>query len=169
MLVPDEMEPRGGIFWDRSSDGLRIQLFLEQIARALEKAALRSSPAADLHKLSNNGRLMVTIAMTVIPSASSPLGGSSSSCRGLRGALNTTKPDMSFWKKMTNYAEKLEDAIVRNDIDQLIKYAYGDACRCHKVKGEPLCVCKMFAEALRKKIAPRALFHDRIERVSTRA
>lgn len=72
---------------------------------------------------------------------------------------------MSIWKKMTNYAEKIEDAIVRNDIDQLIKYAYGDTCRCHKVKGEPLCVCKMFAEVLRKKIAPRALFQDRIERV----
>lgn len=66
---------------------------------------------------------------------------------------------------MSVYADKVEDAIARGDIDRLIKYAYGDTCRCQKIKGEPLCVCKMFAAALREKIAPRALFQDRIERV----
>lgn len=66
---------------------------------------------------------------------------------------------------MKNYADQIEDAIARNDIDLLIKYAYGDTCRCRTIKGEPLCVCKMFAKVLRETIAPRALFQDRIERV----
>ncbi len=67
---------------------------------------------------------------------------------------------------MTKYGEKIEDAIARNDIDQLIVYAYGDTCRCQTVRGEPLCVCKMFAQALREKIAPRFLFQNRIERIN---
>jgi hypothetical protein len=67
---------------------------------------------------------------------------------------------------MTVYAERIEDAISQGDIDRLIRYAYGDTCRCHTVKGEPMCVCKMFGVALREKIVPRALFKNRIERTS---
>lgn len=66
---------------------------------------------------------------------------------------------------MSIYAQKIEDAIAEADIDRLIRYAYGDTCRCQKIKGEPQCVCKMFAAALREKIAPRALFQNRIERI----
>lgn len=68
---------------------------------------------------------------------------------------------------MSVYEEKIERAIAEGDIDQLIIYAYGDTCRCETIKGEPLCVCTMFGEALRKKISPRALFQNKIERVGT--
>lgn len=66
------------------------------------------------------------------------------------------------------YADRIEQAIEVKDIDRLIKYAYGDTCRCQTIKGDPECVCKMFAAALRKKIAPRALFQERIERLDGR-
>lgn len=69
---------------------------------------------------------------------------------------------------MKKYADQIEDAIARNDIDQLIKYAYGDTCRCQTIKGEPLCVCKMFANSLRETIAPRALFQNRVERIEAK-
>lgn len=68
---------------------------------------------------------------------------------------------------MSVYAEKVEEAIAQGDIDRLIKYAYGDTCRCQKIKGEPMCVCGMYGAALREKIAPRALFQNKIERIST--
>jgi hypothetical protein len=54
------------------------------------------------------------------------------------------------------YSDRIEQAIEARDIYRLIKYAYGDACRCQTVKGEPDCLRKMFATALRKKIAPHS-------------
>lgn len=63
------------------------------------------------------------------------------------------------------YDQKIEAAIDDGNVDLLIQYAYGFPCQCSKVKGEPMCVCKMFGEALRKKVAPRPLFQNRIERV----
>lgn len=63
------------------------------------------------------------------------------------------------------YEQKIEEAIQDCNVDLLIQYAYGFPCKCTKVKGEPLCVCKMFGQALRKKIAPRLLFQNRIQRV----
>lgn len=64
-----------------------------------------------------------------------------------------------------SYDDQIEQAIADQDIDRLIKYAYGDTCRCNTVRGEPMCVCKMLAAALRAKIAPRVLFQNQIERV----
>ncbi|MGM4988824.1 hypothetical protein [Tardiphaga sp. 841_E9_N1_2] len=52
-----------------------------------------------------------------------------------------------------------------HDVDALIEFAYGYPCKCTTRRGEPMCVCKMQAQALRKKVAPRALFSGRIERV----
>lgn len=63
------------------------------------------------------------------------------------------------------YELKVEQAIEDGNVDLLIKYAYGYPCRCTTNKGEPMCICKMFAEALRKKVVPRPLFQNRIERV----
>ncbi|MGM4967823.1 hypothetical protein AB7714_30290 [Tardiphaga sp. 1201_B9_N1_1] len=62
------------------------------------------------------------------------------------------------------YSDQIEAAIADRDIDRLIKFAYGDTCRCTTVKGEPMCVCKMLAAALRSKVVPRSLFQNRIER-----
>lgn len=70
---------------------------------------------------------------------------------------------------MKNYADQIEDAIASNDVELLIKSAYGDTRRCRTIKGEPLCVCKMYAKVLRERIAPRALFQDRIERVGPKS
>jgi len=66
------------------------------------------------------------------------------------------------------YEQKVEEAIEDGNIDLLIQYAYGYPCKCTKNKGDPMCVCKMFAEALRTKVVPRLLFQNRIERVSAR-
>jgi hypothetical protein len=65
------------------------------------------------------------------------------------------------------YDDQIETAISDQDIDRLIKFAYGDTCRCTTVKGEPMCVCKMLATALRSKVVPRSLFENRIERVAS--
>ena len=65
------------------------------------------------------------------------------------------------------YDDQIEAAIADKDIDGLIKFAYGDTCRCTTVKGEPMCVCKMLATALRSKVVPRSLFKKRIERVAS--
>ncbi|KAA0070541.1 hypothetical protein CIW50_27240 [Tardiphaga sp. P9-11] len=65
------------------------------------------------------------------------------------------------------YADQIETAIADQDIDRLIKFAYGDICRCTTVKGEPMCVCKMLATALRSKVVPRLLFENKIERVTS--
>lgn len=65
------------------------------------------------------------------------------------------------------YDDQIEAAIADQDIDRLIKFAYGDTCRCTTVKGEPMCVCKMFAAALRSKVVPRSLFENRIERIAS--
>jgi hypothetical protein len=63
------------------------------------------------------------------------------------------------------YDECVEQAIMAHDVDALIEFAYGYPCKCTTRRGEPMCVCKMQAQALRKKVAPRALFSGRIERV----
>lgn len=63
------------------------------------------------------------------------------------------------------YDDQIEAAIADKDIDRLIKFAYGDTCRCTTVKGEPVCVCRMFAATLRSKVVPRSLFENKIERV----
>lgn len=65
------------------------------------------------------------------------------------------------------YDERVEKAIAERDVDCLIRYAYGYPCRCTTLKGEPMCVCKMFAAALRRRVEPRLLFQNRIERVQT--
>ncbi|WP_092151828.1 hypothetical protein [Bradyrhizobium sp. NFR13] len=65
------------------------------------------------------------------------------------------------------YDDQIEAAIADRDIDTLLKFAYGDTCRCTTVKGEPMCVCKMLAAALRSKVVPRALFENKIERVTS--
>ncbi|MGM4896977.1 hypothetical protein [Tardiphaga sp. 839_C3_N1_4] len=64
------------------------------------------------------------------------------------------------------YDDQIGAAITDPDLDRLIKFAYGDTCRCTTVKGEPVCVCKMFAAALRSKVVPRSLFENRIEGVA---
>jgi hypothetical protein len=63
------------------------------------------------------------------------------------------------------YDERVEQAIATNDIVALVEFAYGYPCRCSKLKGEPLCVCKMQAQALRAKVVPLALFRGEIQRV----
>ena len=63
------------------------------------------------------------------------------------------------------YDDQIEQAIAANDIDTLIRYAYGSPCLCTTVKGEPLCVCKMQAKTLRDKLVPLALINNRIERI----
>lgn len=67
---------------------------------------------------------------------------------------------------MSVYSKNVEVAIEQGDIDLLIRYAYGDTCRCQKLKCEPMCVCKMYGAAVREKIAPRALFQNKIERIA---
>ena len=64
------------------------------------------------------------------------------------------------------YDDQIEDAITANDIDTLIRFAYGSPCLCTTIKGEPMCVCKMQAKALRGKLVPVALINNRIERVA---
>jgi hypothetical protein len=63
------------------------------------------------------------------------------------------------------YEDRVEQAIAANDIVKLVEFAYGYPCRCTKLKGEPLCVCKMQAKALRAKVVPLALFKGEIQRV----
>lgn len=65
------------------------------------------------------------------------------------------------------YEQKVEAAVAANDIEALVKFAYGYPCKCTKMKGEPMCVCKMQAKALREKIVPLPLFSGKIERVET--
>lgn len=65
------------------------------------------------------------------------------------------------------YEQKVEAAVAANDIEALVKFAYGYPCKCKKIKGEPMCVCKMQAKALREKIVPLPLFSGKIERVKT--
>ncbi|CAN5426746.1 hypothetical protein BH11PSE4_BH11PSE4_10210 [soil metagenome] len=67
------------------------------------------------------------------------------------------------------YDERVEQAIAANDIVALVEFAYGTTCRCTKLKGEPLCVCKMQAQALRAKVVPLALFKGEILRVAAKA
>ncbi|KIZ47909.1 MULTISPECIES: hypothetical protein [Rhodopseudomonas] len=66
------------------------------------------------------------------------------------------------------YDELVEQAIAANDVQTLFKYIYGYPCMCKKIKGEPMCVCKMQEKAAREKIVPLALFKDRIQRVDQR-
>ena len=63
------------------------------------------------------------------------------------------------------YEENVEQAIAKNDILALHRFAYGYPCRCTKIRGEPSCVCGMQAKALREKIVPLALFQGKIQRV----
>jgi hypothetical protein len=63
------------------------------------------------------------------------------------------------------YEEQIEQAIAAGDIATLVNFAYGSPCQCTKIKGEPLCVCKMRAQALRAKIVPLPLFSGKIQRV----
>ena len=64
-----------------------------------------------------------------------------------------------------NYDERVEQAIAANDIQTLVMFAYGYPCQCTKVAGEPLCVCKMQAAAVRAKLVPLPLFSGKIQRV----
>ncbi len=64
------------------------------------------------------------------------------------------------------YDNNVESAIAANEIDTLIRFAYGSPCLCTTIKGEPMCVCKMQAKALRGKLVPVALINNRIERVA---
>jgi hypothetical protein len=63
------------------------------------------------------------------------------------------------------YDERVEQAIVANDIGALVRFAYGYPCACTRLHGEPLCICKMQAKAVRAKIAPLPLFSGKIVRV----
>ncbi len=65
----------------------------------------------------------------------------------------------------TGYGERVEQAIEAQDVDALIEFAYGYPCRCTRLKGEPLCVCQMQAQALRQTLVPLALFKGQIVRV----
>ena len=67
------------------------------------------------------------------------------------------------------YEQKVEAAVAANDIEALVRFAYGYPCKCTKIKGEPMCVCKMQAKALREKIVPLSLFSGKIERVETQS
>jgi len=66
------------------------------------------------------------------------------------------------------YDEQVEQAIAAGDVLTLFKFIYGYPCLCTKVKGEPLCVCKMQEKAARTKIVPLPLFKDKIQRVDAR-
>ena len=63
------------------------------------------------------------------------------------------------------YDERVEQAIAANDIEALVRFAYGYPCACTKLQGEPLCVCKMQAKAVRAKVVPLPLFSGKIMRV----
>jgi hypothetical protein len=65
------------------------------------------------------------------------------------------------------YDEQVEQAIAANDIEALVKFAYGYPCSCKKIKGKPLCICKMQAKAVRAKVVPLALFKGKIQRVNS--
>lgn len=63
------------------------------------------------------------------------------------------------------YEEKVEQAIAANDVETLVKYFYGYPCKCIKIKGEPMCVCRMLEKAVRAKVVPLALFSGKIQRI----
>jgi hypothetical protein len=63
------------------------------------------------------------------------------------------------------YEERVEQAIAANDIETLVKFIYGYPCKCTKIKGEPMCICKMLEQATRAKIVPLPLFSGKIQRV----
>ena len=63
------------------------------------------------------------------------------------------------------YEERVEQAIAANDIETLVKFTYGYPCKCTKIKGEPMCICKMLEKATRAKVVPLPLFSGKIERV----
>jgi hypothetical protein len=63
------------------------------------------------------------------------------------------------------YDEQVEQAIAADDIETLVRFAYGYPCACTTIKGEPQCVCKMQAKAVRAKLVPLALFSGKIQRV----
>jgi hypothetical protein len=67
------------------------------------------------------------------------------------------------------YEDRVEQAIAAKDIETLVKFAYGYPCKCTKLAGEPLCICKMQAKALREKISPLGLFSGNIERIEQAA
>jgi hypothetical protein len=64
-----------------------------------------------------------------------------------------------------NYDERVEAAIAAYDVEALVKFIYGYPCRCTRLKGEPLCMCKMQEKATRAKIVPLPLFSGKIQRV----
>jgi hypothetical protein len=64
-----------------------------------------------------------------------------------------------------NYDEKVEQAIAANDVETLVRFAYGSPCQCTRIVGEPLCVCKMQAKAVRAKVLPLPLFSGKIQRI----
>ena len=63
------------------------------------------------------------------------------------------------------YEEKVEQAIAADDVETLVKYFYGYPCKCTKIKGEPMCVCRMLEKAVRAKVVPLALFSGKIQRL----
>ena len=64
-----------------------------------------------------------------------------------------------------DYDERVEQSIAANDIETLVKFAYGSTCQCTRMPGEPVCVCKMQARAVRAKVVPLPLFSGKILRV----
>ena len=66
------------------------------------------------------------------------------------------------------YDERVEQAVAAIDVEALVKFIYGYPCSCTRIKGEPLCVCKMQERAARAKIVPLPLFSGKIQRVEVR-
>jgi hypothetical protein len=76
-----------------------------------------------------------------------------------------TGPIRKDERSRMTYDEQVEQAIAANDVETLVKFAYGYPCACTRIKGEPLCVCKMQAKAVRAKIVPLPLFSGKVQRV----
>ena len=88
---------------------------------------------------------------------------------GLEDMLDGNSSSNITWPKgecsQMTYEERVEQAIAANDIETLVKFTYGYPCKCTKIKGEPMCICKMLEKATRAKIVPLPLFSGKIERV----
>lgn len=46
----------------------------------------------------------------------------------------------------------------------VVEYFHGYPCKCTKIRGEPMCVCRMLEKAVRAKVVPPALFSGKIQR-----
>jgi hypothetical protein len=83
----------------------------------------------------------------------------------LDGTTLQTLPRSKGERSRMTYEERVEQAIAANDIETLVKFTYGYPCKCTKIKGEPMCVCKMLEKAARAKVIPLPLFSGIIQRV----